>query len=390
MTGTSGGRFSTILTCDGANCIKARSTFDTILENFQINATTNVPVATYLIDLQHKPATSVDTRQVTLRHLTLDGNGSASGGTYNVNGIQAYQISSLYVENCTLLRLTSGIKGQASGSPSGTNFSNDLTINNTTFSGMIGYPLVNPGQNWTIIGGYTQVLSGTSGFLSDGRGRVLYSDPANTWQNVVFINHPVYDTTVNGSNYIDVGTGTNMQIIGGLWGGINGSNLLIARGVVSGLKISAQASNFEYIAYANVAGQLNWSFSGLNKCDNPAGTTGCSLNLVGLPANVSNLNTDGVTPNSSQGVNSQNGWRINPDGTKEVWGQVAIAAIGAQTITFNSAFGTACYNTVAIMQSPGTVSNVLSLTGSCSTTGQAIYISGAAGTTTVSYRAIGR
>lgn len=370
---------STIFRCTSTSAtagVKLRSSFD-CTASFITFDHASASFTGYLVELNHKPASGTDTQGMFFFRCTFSSQGY---NKYTAKGVNLDQATLVTFQGCKFLSLLRPVDGQAAG---GGSYSNGIRFLNCQSYDNVGYFANYLGEQWTFQDCNFQACQ-------DGAQRIAYSASPTTWQALAFINCGVYDAVAAGTSYLNLGAGQGLTVTGGMWGGrsdLGVSNWLSATGVITG--ISVKGSRFSLmtnVAIAGVVGQVGWDLSGGNSF------ISCT-SIVNGTANVSGLSLDLNFPNVSlgtlPGTNGANSLRYNQDGSIEITGSTTITAGSAQTLTFHTAFGTACWDVYPILQSPSANTNVLSLQGAPTTTGVSVLITGT-GSNTVRYRAVGR
>lgn len=370
---------STILRCVStlaSDGIKLRSTFDCTMSLMTLDHAT-VGFTGYLVDVSHKPATLIDTQGMFFERVTFASQGF---NKYTAKGINLDQATLITFDGCKFVSLLRPIDGQ---NPTGGSYSNGVRILNCQFADNVGYALNFLGEQWTIQDTNFQACQ-------DGAQRIAFSDNVTVWQQLAFINNGVYDATLAGPSYLNLGTGNGLNIIGGMWGGrsdLGTSTFLNASGIITGINCKASRfSLFTNVFVAGVGSQAGWDLSGGNYF------VSCTT-ILANPNNVISKSLDLNFPESSLGtlpiVDGAASVRYNQDLSIEMTGAATVISGTPLTVTFSPAFPLACWDVQLTGQTLAAGDNVASLVAAPTKTGFQITVSGA-GSNTIRWRAIGR
>lgn len=356
--------------------IKLRSTFDCtasfITFNHSLAAFTG-----YLVELNHKPASSIDTQGMYFFRCTF---ASVGFDKYTAKGLNLDQATVVSFEGCKFGSLLRPVDGQL---PTGGSYSNVVRFVNCQSADNIGYFANFLGEHWVFENCNFQPCS-------DGAHRIAFSDNTTSWRNLSFINCSTYDATAAGTSALLLGNGQCLTVHGGLWGGRNdlgSSTFLGATGAIIGISVKSAA----FLLFTNVysaasAGSAAWDLSGGSQF------VSCTNIFTGA-GNVTGISLDLNTPNSSLGTlpitSGANSLRYNQDGSIEMTGSLAVTAGSTETVTFPiAAFPTACWDVQVTLQNPAATSNVVSI-GSLTAASFPVFINGS-GSSTVRWRAVGK
>lgn len=370
---------TTVLRCTSTTAtdgIKLRSTFD-CTASFITFDHSDVGFTGYLIELNHKPASAIDTQGMYFSRCTFSSQGF---NKYTAKGANLNQSTLVTFEGCKFVSLLRPIDGQ---NPAGGGYANGVRVLNCQFADNVGYALNFLGEQWTIQDTNFQACQ-------DGAQRIAFSDNTTTWQQLVFLNNGVYDALATGPAYLNLGTGGGLSVIGGMWGGrsdLGSSTFLSATGIINGISVKASRfSLFTNVYVAGVASQAGWDLSGGSRF------VSCT-NILINPTNVLSKSLDLNVPESSLGtlpiVDGGASLRYNQDGSIEATGAATVTSGTPLAVAFPTAFPSACWDVQLTGQTLAAATNVASLTAAPTNTGFTITVSGA-GSNTVRWRAIGR
>jgi hypothetical protein len=321
------------------------------------------------VDLSHAAQSgSPDTRCFRAENCKFNSNGLNSA-----SGVNLDQANGAVFDGCGFQSLTTGVSGQ-----NGASHSLDVTLKDCTFSSNSSYAINNPGAGWTLDNCTFQ------GSATNPTRMIYHGGLSNPWSNFVLDGCNIYDQNLASPDpVVCLGSGQNLTVLGGSYAG-GGDTFLSAQGVVSNLSVVDNIfTNFATVFTSKSSGQRSWNIGPGN------GFTNCPV-VVANAGNVVGLTTDLNTPNVSQGIFVQAaGARNNPDGSIEQWGATNCAANGLpSTITFPTAFSSACLNVQLTLASPGAGTNTVYLSGSPTNTGFTYQAYGL-GTNTIFWRALG-
>lgn len=370
---------TTVLRCTSvlaAEGIKLRSTFD-CTASFITFDHSDVGFTGYLVELNHKPASAIDTQGMYFERCTF---GSQGFNKYTAKGVNLDQSTLITFEGCKFVSLLRPLDGQ---NPAGGGYANGIRVLNCQFADNVGYALNYLGEQWTIQDTNFQACH-------DGAQRIAFSTNVTTWQQLVFINNGVYDAVVVGPAYLNLGNGGGLSVIGGMWGGrsdLGTSTFLDATGIINGISVKASRfSLFTNVYVASVSNQNGWDLSGGSRF------VSCT-NILINPANVLSKSLDLNVPESSLGVlpvvSGAASIRYNQDMSIEMTGALTVASGSTVAVVFPTAFPAACWDVQLTLQTSSALTNVVSLTAAPANTGFSVHITGA-GSNTLRWRAIGR
>lgn len=366
-------RCTSTLATDGC---KFRSVFDCTAEDIHFDHS-STGFTGYLCEMNHKPSSGTDTQGMVFNRCTF---ASMGYNLYTAKGVNLDQATLCTFTDCKFGSLLRPIDGQ---NPAGGSYSNAMRFKDCQMFDNVGFMANYPGEQWTFDN--CNIQAG-----HDGAQRVAYSVPGIKWNSLNFINCGIYDATAGGTSYLQLDTGSCLNIMGGTWGGrsdLASSTLLNATGVISGVNIKGgKFSRFTNLLVAGVAGNSGWDISGGNRFEFVGST-------IINPQNVDGISFDLNSPNSSRGIlpntDGANSLRYNQDGSMEITGSVSgITAGSTVTIPFHTAFPVACWEAIPQLQSPASTTSVISFI-SVTKTGVTVFISGT-GTTSVRYSAKGK
>jgi len=370
---------ATVLRCTSTvatDGVKLRSTFDCTASYITFDHS-SAAFTGYLVECNHKPSSGVDTQGMYFSRCTFASQGF---NKYSANGVNLDQVTLVTFEGCKFGSLFRPVDGQ---NAAGGSYSNGVRFKNCQAFDNVGYFANYLGQQWTFQDCNFQACH-------DGANRIAFSGAATTFHNLVFINNGVYDATLSGTSYLNLGPGQGLTVVGGLWGGrsdLGSSTFLNATGIISGVSIQgAWFSLFTNVFVAGVAGNLGWTLGGGNNF------VSCT-NIMSGAANVANLTLDGNSPNTSLGTlpvtNGAASVRYNQDGSIEMTGAVSATAGGSTSVSFPQNFPTACWDVQLTLRGPAATSNVVSLNAAPTASGFQCYVNGT-GANVVAYRAVGK